>query len=92
MKITHNNKEYTLDVEKAVKDGYLKEEYPKPQVGEYYQNFVTESIFLVMQIYEMGYTLVNVKNGETFYVQENLDNSIFCGLRKHMNKIDNPFV
>lgn len=63
MKIEHKGKKYELDVEKAVRDGYLKEEYPEPKVGEFYRH-INGSISIVAMNNIDEFCLIDISYGE----------------------------
>lgn len=99
MKIEHKGKKYELDIEKAVEDGYLKEEYPEPRVGEYYKfvgnnNYLNGCITIVACI-GTGYCLIPVvggfSNGNRWIDPVKNINDIFSCNRENFIKIENPF-
>lgn len=47
MKITHNNKDYLLNVERAIELGVLKQERPKLRVGDVYMGY-SQSTFIIL--------------------------------------------
>lgn len=88
MEIEHKGKKYELDVEKAVRDGYLKD--IEINGGDVYKQISTNRIYIVNGYFDQ-WALVNMETGR-YYMTPNLKEYIFNGEKDDFVKIDNPLM